>query len=89
MTSIAPRFDKGEGSTEIDEDLLEALAAQAAQHSGTVNLPFDGSNEDLLEPRDDEQLPPPELPSEYLATDRQSLTETDAYSAHLNEHWGF
>lgn len=39
---------------------------------------------------DEEELPPFELPEMYRDKgDRESLSETSAYSEHLNEHWGF
>jgi hypothetical protein len=38
---------------------------------------------------DGETLPPPELPSVYLDTERESLTDSPEFADHLTEHWGF
>lgn len=89
MTSVAPRFEDGDNATspEMDDELRDALAAFVSQISGEGSQP--GQENETFDDQGDEVLPPPELPAEYLATDRQSLSESDAYSAHLSEHWGF
>jgi hypothetical protein len=88
MTSIAPKNDANT-PVDTDEELIGELDPSAAQASATATGPDISAFEEFLDGSDDEQLPPPELPAEYLAGDRVSLSETDAYSAHLNEHWGF
>jgi hypothetical protein len=78
--------------TNITEDQLDNGPTDASDHTAVITpaeaiasaVPLDA-----LDLFDDEILPPPELPAEYLDTNRQSLSESDAYNAHLTEHWGF